>query len=215
MSKLIAANSTTADLQRLKELVAAFTAAETQVEDPELPLLVERRVLVRELAALHDETGAMKRFNQIADVHLLLIDSGLRDLPRDDEDEALAEELRRSFAGGLPPGPLLAAMLLFQAFELPLPRILDSVPQWMLPGFARFLLRRPRIFHQPGDGERYARFLDDAVGLLCDYVLRQPPAPLSGALGQIFIEESRFIQAYFSEANLSPTWRAPPWSAPR
>lgn len=208
MAKLFATHSTNADLERLKELVAAFTAPEAQAQDPEPLLLEERRALVRELAALRDETDAMKRFAQIADVHRLLIDSGLRELPRDNEDQALAEELLRRFAGRLPPpGSLLAAMLLFQAFELPLPQNLDSVPQWILPGFARFLLLRPRIFHQPGDGDRYARFLDEAVGLLCNYVLRQPPAPLSGALGQIFIEESRFIQAYFSEANLRRLYR--------
>src|SRR6185503_17988011 len=39
------------------------------------------------------------------------------------------------------------------------------------------------------------------------YILRQPPAPLSAALGQIFIEESRFIQAYISEANLRRLFR--------
>jgi FkbM family methyltransferase len=208
MAKLFAANSTAADLERLRELIAAFTAPEAQAQDPEPLLLEERRALARALAALHDDTDAMNRFAQIADVHRLLIDSGLRELPRDEEDQALADELRLRFAGGLQPaGPRLAAMLLFQAFELPLPPNLDSLPQWILPSFARFLLLQPRIFHQPGDGERNARFLDEAVGLLCDYILRQPPAPLSGALGQIFIEESRFIQAYFSEANLRRLYR--------
>lgn len=206
MAKLSVANSSTAGLEGLKELIAAFTAPEAQ--DPEPRLLEERRALARSLAELPDETEAMKRFAQIADAHRLLIDSGLRELRRDDEDEALAEDLKQCFAGGLQsPGALLAAMLLLQAYELPLPRNLDGVPQWLLPEFVHFLLLRPRMFHLPGDGERYARFLDEAVELLSDYILRQPPAPLSEVLSQIFIEESRFVQAYFSEANLRRLYR--------
>lgn len=195
------------DLDRLKERVAAFSASEVEAQEIEPLLREDRLAFAAASSALGDEDAAA-RFAGLAGPHRLLLNSGLRELPREPAEQALADGLRRRFTDGLPPpGPLLAAMLLFQAFELPLPKDLDRVPQWLLPDYARFLLLRPRIFHQPGDGERYARFLDEAVALLRGYIVRQPPAPLSDALGDIFIDESTFTQVYFNEANLRQLYR--------
>jgi len=195
------------DLDRLKERVAAFGASEVESEELEPLLRKERLAFAAASAALSDADSAA-RYPGLAEPHRLLLDSGLRELLREPEEQALADGLLRRFTDGLPPpGPLLAAMLLFHAFELPLPKDLDRVPHWLLLDYARFLLLRPRIFHQPGDGERYARFLDAAVALLRSYIVRQPPAPLSDALGDIFVDESRFTQAYFNEANLRQLYR--------
>src|SRR5689334_16910865 len=57
------------------------------------------------------------------DQHRLLAHCGLRDLPREPEEDKLAAALVRRLeqAGGADPAALLAAMLLLRSFELPLP----------------------------------------------------------------------------------------------
>ena len=97
--------------------------------------------------------------------HRLLTHCGLRELPREPEEETLAAALVRRLegAGGADPAALLAAMLVLRSFELPLPADLGRIPAWLLPDYGRFLLAAPRIFNHPGEAERYGRFAQRSV----------------------------------------------------
>jgi FkbM family methyltransferase len=184
-------------LEELRERVAAFGASDLEAAAIEPLLRADRRALAEALLT--------RQTDDLLEQYRLLAHSGLADLLRDDEDEALAKRLRSMSASD--PGALLGAMLMHHAFELPLPRTLESVPERLLPDYARWLLAQPRLFHAPGDGERYARFLDGAVALLHAYLHRQPPAPLRDELGELFVDESDFTQAYFNEGYLRETYR--------
>ena len=189
-------------VQELRERVAAFGASDLEAAAIEPLLRADRRALAQALLAGRTEPG-------LAEQHRLIAQSGLADLPRDDEDEALARRLRERLGELAAPeaGALRGAMLLLHAFELPLPPALDAVPEDLRLDYARYLLTQPRLFHAPGDAVRYARFLGDAVALLHAYLLSQPPAPLRDRLGDLFVDEADFTQAYFNEEFLREPYR--------
>lgn len=190
-------------LDLLKTRIAAFSASEAQANAVEPLLRTDRRALAEALADFEARHSGTSIPDQWAEPHRLLARCRLRDLPRDSEDKYLADWLLQSFHGIVPPpGVLLAAMLLFQAFELPLPDDLDRIPDWLLPDYLRFLLLEPKIFHELGDAERYHGHVTEAVALLHRYILRRPSAPLSNTLLEIFIDETTHIQIYFNEHDL-------------
>jgi FkbM family methyltransferase len=179
-------------LEELRDRVAAFGASELDAAAIEPLLRADRRALAETLFA--GQAGLSER-------HRLIAHSGLADLRRDHDDEALAGRLRESLGdlAAPAPGALLGAMLMLRAFELPLPRSLDVVPEWLRSGYVRYLLTGPRLFHARGDAACYEKFLAGAVELLRAYLLRRPPAPLCERLGDLFVDESNFTQSYFNE----------------
>jgi FkbM family methyltransferase len=189
-------------VEKLRERVAAFGASELEAAAIEPLLRADRRALAQALLGGRTDPGLTAR-------HRLIVQSGLVDLPRDDEDEALARRLRERLGelAAPEPGALLGAMLLLRAFELPLPPALDAVPEALRLDYARYLLAQPRLFHAPGEAGRYARYLGEALALLHAYLLRQPPAPLRDELGALFVDEADFTQAYFNEEFLREPYR--------
>jgi FkbM family methyltransferase len=196
-------------LAQMQARIAAFDASEDEAQEVESELRADRRAFAQALAGFPFAQPEAPIPGEWAAAHRLLVRCGLRQLPREPEDEALAADLRRQLGecAASPPGALLAAMLLHQAFELPLPSELEQVPAWLLPDYASFLLAEPKLFHAPGDADRYQAYLAGAVGLLHRFVLRRPDTPLRAAVSRLFLREGRFIQAYFNEANLRELYR--------
>lgn len=192
------------ELAALKEAIAALGGGD---ESAETLLRNDRRSLAEALLAM-DPAQAPGRFaGEVAEAHHLLLTSGLRDLPRDDADEALAGRIRAALASRHDaPGPLLAAMLLFQAFELAPPASLAGLPEWLVPAYVRFLLSMPRVFNDAGDAGRYRDLITRAVDLVHGYVLGTRSA-LSDTVRDIFVGECRLLQAYFNEDNLKALYR--------
>ncbi len=196
-------------LAQMQERIAAFDASDDGAQEVEEELRSDRRQFAQALAGFAFAPPEAQIPGDWSAALRLLVRCGLRQLPREPEEEELASEILGRLGDGAasPPGALLAGMLLFQAFELPLPRDLEQVPAWLLADYASFLLSEPKLFHGPGDADRYQAFLAGAVGLLHRFVLRRPDTPLRTAVSRLFLREGRFIQAYFNERNLRELYR--------
>ena len=199
----------TAGLEPLRERVSAFGRSDADALEVEPALREDRRNLVAALRGLGPANAEAKFAARLAEPYRLLADCGLRELPRDANDEAIALALERELGAMASPHPgtLLAATLLCHGYELPLPAALDGIPEWLLPDYARFLLRQPRIFHEPGDAERFRLHLAGTVTILHRYLLRRPSAAPAAALSKLFVNEARFMQLYFNDANLRDVFR--------
>jgi FkbM family methyltransferase len=196
-------------LAQMQDRIAAFDASDDGAQEVEEQLRIDRREFAQSLASFEFTQPDARIPGDWSAAHRLLVRSALRNLPREEEDKELAEAIRRRLPGGAaqPPGALLAGMLLFQAFELPLPEDLERIPEWLLPDYASFLLAEPKLFHEPGDADRYQAFLAGAVKLIHRFVLARPDTPLRAVLSRTFLREGRFIQAYFNERNLRDLYR--------
>ncbi len=199
----------TEDLEAVKNALAAFTSSEEEAKSVEPVLRGKRRALAKYYASLTDEQAAAALAGPEGELHGLLAYSGLRNLPRDENDATLAAQLR-DLSGSAPTlrtGPLLAAMLLFQGFELPVQADLRQMPGWLLQTYVRFLLDMPAIFNELGDASRYGRFAGEAVSAIHRYVMHRPAPPRAQEIRTAFLEQARFIQVYFNELNLTDLYR--------
>ena len=197
------------DLDRLKAELVAFDGMEDEAEAVEPLLRVRRRELADEFRDLGAERASALFAGERGEQHRLLTHSGLRDLARTADDQELAERLLSGFsvAPPLAPGRLLAAMLLCQAFELPVHEDLRQIPDWLLPDYARFLLGMPRVFNEIGDASRYCDFIIKVVSAIHRHVAHHPALPIAARLRDIFFSEGRFLQIYFNERNLRDLYR--------
>jgi FkbM family methyltransferase len=195
-------------LDSLKAIVAAFGATEDEALAAEPELRERRRALAKAFLGLDDEIARVRFAGPDGEQHRLIVHSGLRDLERDSDDEALAQSVRSRLGAAPAAGPLLAAMLLCQAFEVPQHEDLREVPEWLLPDYARFLCVMPRVFLQRGDADRYCVAMSASVAALERYARHEPPLPLAARLRDIFVTETSLLQVYFNERNLRELYRS-------
>lgn len=188
----------------VQEAIAAFRS-----EDPDdFALRVHRRDVARLFAGLDDPGAAGQFAGELGEVHRLLMRCGLRDLERDAEDEALAAHVREALQNrAARSGALLAAMLLFQAFELPVEEDLRRIPSWLLLDYASFLLAMPGIFRLTGDALRYHDCTEKAFSAIHRYTTCSPELPLTVELRDRFVGETSLLQIYFNECNLKEMYR--------
>jgi FkbM family methyltransferase len=170
-----------------------------------------RETIVNDILQQPPETLAGQWKSPLQPVLAALKDSGLRDFPRDAREESLLARLRAVLAGGWSApqaaNAVAAAMLLAYAYELPLVASLRAAPAWLRPDYAAFLLEMPALFSRLGDAEFYCDHLMQAVGLFHREVLAGADDLEARALAQVFLNEAKFIQAYFSSRNLRELYR--------
>jgi FkbM family methyltransferase len=196
------------ELDSLKAAIAAFGASEDEAQAVEPQLRSRRRALAEKFLALDDGLSQARFAAHDGEYLRLIVHCGLRDLERDPEDEALARRTRAHLGTATPPaGALLAAMLLFQPYELPPPEDLGAVADWLRPDYTRFLLTTPRIFLGPGDADRYCDGVIAAVTAIHQYVFSHPELPSASQLLSILVTESSLLQIYFNERNLKDLYR--------
>ncbi len=136
----------------------------------------------------------------------MLSESGLRDLPRDADDEKIlqmvTEHLRSDWTGSGLGGQLLAGMLIGRNYDLPLPPDLSYIPPWLARDYAAFLLTIPNLFCLPGESAAYVQYLFRVVklfhGVLDGFRSDDQTRMFTGVFGL----SANFIQAYFNEENL-------------
>src|SRR3954463_15404702 len=108
------------ELDSLKAAIGAFGGSWADAQGFEPELRAHRRMLAERFLTLGEERIEAQFAGPDGEALRLIVHCGLRDLERDADDEALAVRVRRSVGTAAPPaGELLAAMLLFQAYELP------------------------------------------------------------------------------------------------
>ena len=196
------------DVASLKSAIEALSASEDEAQLIVPRLRARRRALARKFLPLdRDESRALFSASD-GECLALLVNCGLRNLERDAEDEALARRVLPLLdAAAQAPGPLLAAMLLFQAYEVPAVQDLRAVPDWLLLDYVRFAISMPQVFLAPGDADRYCASLAEVVAAIHRYVDHQPALPMAAQVSDIFVGESRFLQTYFNESNLRDLYR--------
>src|SRR5438477_12851086 len=108
----------TTELEALKAAVAGLSASEEESLAVEPELRETRRARAEQFSRLDADEAKARFSGEPGKAHRILAGSGLRDLERDAQEEALAERLRPQLKaeGAVAPGSLLAAMLLFQSF---------------------------------------------------------------------------------------------------
>jgi FkbM family methyltransferase len=196
------------EVASLKSAIEALSASEEEAELIVPRLRVQRRALAQKFLALGIDESRARFAASDGECLSLLVNSGLRNLERDAEDEALARRVLPLAGGAAPsPGPLLAAMLLFQAHELPPVQDLRAVPDWLLLDYVRFAISMPQVFLAAGDADRYCRALTEVVAAIERYVGHDPALPMAAQVSDLFLGESRFLQVYFNETNLRDLYR--------
>ncbi len=150
----------------------------------------------------------------LAPPYLLVLNSGLRDLPRQASEQALFDALLPLLQGAgfaaSQPGALAALMLLGQNFELPLLDDIEALPDWLRPHHLGFVFESVDAHHGIGDAERcvdhLCRLTDLVHGLA---VSRTRPASeaFRAEMLSLYLGRLSLVQAYFSPRNLAPMYR--------
>jgi FkbM family methyltransferase len=147
-------------------------------------------------------------FESLAAIASGCLKSGVRSFPRSPAEEDLFVYAQNAVASARDAAaPAFAAVLLSShAFELEaLPR-LAAIPDGLRPTWLSFLLELPQAFVHPGEGERFARYLQR----LCDNIqehLRATEGPAEDVFTASFSSVT-FMQSYFNELNLRGMMRA-------
>src|SRR5258708_36519826 len=129
------------DVDSPKSAIKALGASEDGARLIVPQLRARRRALAQKFLALGPDESRARFAGSDGECLCLLVNCGLRNFERDAEDEALARRTLPLLDAAAPaPGPLLAAMLLFQAHELPPTQDLRAVPDWLLQDYVRFAI---------------------------------------------------------------------------
>ncbi len=137
----------------------------------------------------------------------LLRQADLQDLSRDAEGQGLAVRILEKWRKEKTPGALIAAMLMLQPRELPLPARLSEMTDWLVSGYADFLLSSPGLFSRIGEADQFANFFAAMVDLFHRASVSEETFPQAEAVRNLFVQKANFIQFYFNEKNLRRTYR--------
>jgi len=194
-----------------QSVVEAFrkTAGESAI----LALQTLRRGFAQLLLASRSEALAELWPMGLEKVHGLLMSSGVRDLTRSADDEALLARLKPDAAGGAAyqeyAGLLAALMLLVRSFELPIAADLERIPTWIRDSYLRFLVETIEVHNRPGDAERHADYLFELTDLVHQYAIRKCRRAEDAFVRQLcllYVSRANLIQSYFSTRNLRPLY---------
>lgn len=143
--------------------------------------------------------------------HQLLLDSGFRDEPLTDEERYFLEKLVAEVAKGWEAPQamqfLLGAMLYRRADQLPLQLTRIAVPQWFLEKAIEFIFYFPSCFHELGEVENYARYMQQLVDLIHHrvvnhQVVNESISKIWDRVARIFADAVNLVPLYFTEQNL-------------
>lgn len=139
----------------------------------------------------------------------LLLAAHLAELVPDAAEAVLCQRIRAGWTGSdAPPvNVLLAAMLMLRPDELPALVSLTSVPGWLQPDYARYLLIAPMLFRAPGDADRFHDRFVAAVHQIHDGVIKASDPATGAALAEAFLSNASFVPLYFNDRNLRGPYR--------
>lgn len=144
-------------------------------------------------------------------MHFLMAQSGLRDMPRDAEDEAFLAGLCTRIVSqcGQPEqvSAILAVMLIAYPHDVPHPPSLDGVEDSFRPSYAGYLLEGPALFNRVNEANEYLEHLRQAVAYIYDYVMHRPRPQDASKIAAVFLDRAFYVQAYFNAANLRTLYR--------
>lgn len=139
----------------------------------------------------------------------LLRQTGLQDIPGNTAENQLASTILKNWqtTGSPLPGPVMAGMLMLKPHELPLPKSLSDIADWLVFDYADFLLTSPGVFNTIGEADRYADYFAFAIDLFHRALITEGGFPKPWELSNLFLQKANFIQFYFNEKQLGRIFR--------
>ena len=205
---------TAGDLATFRQIATAITAAtdafskETSGENLER-LRALRLHAVEALLALSQPVGGALT-EPLNTISACCLNSGFRSFPKTASEEALFARSREALAAAsadqVAAAAFAAALMAWHAFELDTLPELSAIPKELRRSWVWLLAELPSAFVRPGDGDRFARYLERLCDLIQRY-LRTSSGPADG-VAEAFFASLAFMQGYFNEINLRPVMRA-------
>ncbi len=156
--------------------------------------------------SLPDDKLKNAYFSYLGKAHQLILKSGIRDEPITLNEYQLVGELEERVAQGFETPKswqyFLAAMLYRRGDKLQINFNRIAVPQWFLNEFLEFIFYMPAYFHELGEVETYADYVEKLVNLIHGIIIKNPDSPVWQHLAKWFGDLVNFMPLYFSERNL-------------
>ncbi len=132
---------------------------------------------------------------------------GLQDLPRNAEANRLTNQILQKWDRNKSTNTLIAAMLMLQPRELPLPGHFAEITEWLRQDYANYLLTPPGVFSRIGEADQFAVFFAAMVDMFHRSLMSDDTFAGADEIRNFFVQRANFIQFYFNERNLRHTYR--------
>ncbi|MDM8524719.1 hypothetical protein QUF80_15230 [Desulfococcaceae bacterium HSG8] len=196
------------DITQLESLITRYQQAQPDAMQEIEPALQAERKSLAETFLNASDGDARQYFDGLSGKQFhLLRRADLQDMQRDTEGEQLASRILQKWGSGGSPGALVAAMLMLQPREFPLPEHFADITDWLRKDYADFLLTSPGVFNRIGEADQFATFFAAAIDLFHRSLLPDETFPQIEDIHNLFIQKANFIQFYFNERNLRITYR--------
>ena len=198
------------ELTQLESLVSSYQQGSPDAMRKIEPQLSGQRIRLAEMFLNASDTEAQQMYHsEPGKAYAVLRRAGLHNLLRSPEEQRTADKLLHKWQELKVPsaGVLLGSMLMFQAYELPIPTHFSHLLPWMRTAYAQYLMNAPALFHQIGEAERFADFWMNAMNLFHQSLLSEESFPEASEIADIFMQQSDFTQFYFNEKVLSRAYR--------
>jgi len=97
---------------------------------------------------------------------------------------------------------LIVAMLYCRPEQLPWRFNLNTIPEWLVDDYLKFMMTPPALFQQLGDADRYYQFMQCWIDYLHSQITTNPDVPLWQTAAVHFTATANFIPLYFNNENL-------------
>lgn len=198
--------------EQIRQVPGWFEAAVEQYQqetdqDTLSRLLHARRELCSLLEAVNPQVLPNAWNILLVQCHAKVAQSGIRNLPRSQEDEAQLQryqaELKNVNPQELRYYPFfMATALLGQSFELQRPPSLEAIPDWALEWHLDTLLEYPHIFLTPTSIDHFIDHLDGMTKMLHHFILTDGQtinrSERARAVLKCFDRSLAYVQTYFS-----------------
>jgi predicted O-linked N-acetylglucosamine transferase (SPINDLY family) len=139
-------------------------------------------------------------------LHRNILNSPLKEFALSMDELQVAEMIinQMQHAGNLKPqlNYLLAAMLYFFPYQMPVETNIEFIPDWFLKDYCKFLFTPPNGFFQLGEVDGYYQYFSNIVDVLHRHIYADPGATPWLKMGVLFIEHANFIPLYVCQQNL-------------
>lgn len=196
------------DINQLESLVNTYLQSQPETMQETVPVLeTERRSLAEAFLDTADTDVKEQYQGQNGKRFHLLRRADLQDMPRDAAGEQLTARILQKWDQDKTAGTLLAAMLMLQPRELPLPGHFTDIADWLRQAYADFLLTAPGVFSRIGEADQFAVFFAAMVDLFHRSLVSDTRFAGADEIRTLFVNKANFIQFYFNEKNLCRTYR--------
>lgn len=114
----------------------------------------------------------------------------------------LLKKLPRSIKGNKGISVLLAAMLYHRAYDLPCIYSLESLPEWFITDYVKYMTNPALMFCTPGETNRYLLHMEQWIDYLHSSITANLSAPFWQQIASLLVQHANFGPLYFTGGNL-------------